>query len=94
MKYVCGLLLSLWFLPCGAELAAQTIALNCLSCHQAGLAVTDGSIPDLENLSKAQLLQALLDFKYDRKSVTLMPRIAKGYTDVELAALAAFLSQQ
>lgn len=94
MKYAWGLLLSVWFLPCDAELAAQTIAVNCLSCHQTESESTESSIPNLKRLSSVQLLQALLEFKYDRKPATLMPRIAKGYSDTELAALAEFLSRQ
>ncbi len=93
MKYACGLLLSVYFLNCNAELAAQTIALNCLNCHQTTAESTEDSIPNFGKLSAAQLLQVLLDFKYDRKSATLMPRIAKGYSDSELAALAEFLSR-
>lgn len=94
MKYACGLLLSVWYLNCTAELAPQIIALNCFNCHQTTTESTEYSIPNFGNLSSAQLLQALLDFKYDRKPATLMPRIAKGYSDSELAALANFLSQQ
>lgn len=94
MKYACGLFLSAWLLNCHAELAAQTIALNCLNCHQTTPIATENSIPDFGNMSASQLLQALLDFKYDRKPATLMPRIVKAYSDSELAALAEFLSQQ
>jgi len=93
MKYACGLLLSVWFLNCNAELAAQTIALNCFNCHQTTADSTAYSIPNFGDMPSAQLLQALLDFKYDRKPATLMPRIAKGYSDSELTALAEFLSR-
>ncbi len=94
MKSACGLLLSIWILPCNAELAAQTIAVNCLSCHETDAEQAGSAIPGLQDLSPAELLQALLDFKYDRKSATLMPRIAKGYSDAELAGLAEFLSRR
>jgi cytochrome c553 len=40
------------------------------------------------------LQQALLDFKYDKTNATLMPRIAKAYSDAEISAVAAYLSQQ
>ncbi|MCQ8118699.1 c-type cytochrome [Methylomonas rosea] len=51
------------------------------------------SIPSLKNVSAQQIRQALLDFKYDRKPATLMPRLAKGYSDAELAAVAEYLSR-
>lgn len=80
--------------PCHAELDAQTIALNCMSCHQLDSTSAEVGIPALTSLSKHQIRQALLDFKYDRKQATLMPRIAKGYSDSELGAVAGFLSRQ
>lgn len=80
--------------PCDAELNAQAIALNCMSCHQLDSGSSDTAIPALTSLSKYQIQQALMDFKYDKKQATLMPRIAKGYSDSELAAVADFISRQ
>lgn len=86
--------LLLLVLPCQAEVAAQAIALNCMSCHQLVSAASDTVMPALKSLSEQQIQQALLDFKYDKKNATLMPRIAKGYSDSELIAVAEFLSRQ
>lgn len=80
-------------LPCNADVNAQAIALNCMSCHQLDSASADTGIPTLKSLSKHQIQQHLLDFKYDKKQATLMPRIAKGYSDSELEAVAEFLSR-
>jgi len=80
--------------PCHADVDARIIALNCMSCHVDQLGASESGIPGLAPLSVQQLQQALLDFKYDRKSATLMPRIAKGYSDTELAAVAAYLSRR
>lgn len=79
---------------CHADVEPQAIALNCMNCHPQGSGEADGEIPPLQQLSARQLQQALLDFKYDRKESTLMARIAKGYSDQELAAVAAYLSQK
>lgn len=76
-----------------AELDARAIACNCQNCHADSPASVGVSIPSLETLSTEQIQQALLDFKYDRKPATLMPRLAKGYSDEELAAVAAYLSR-
>jgi cytochrome c553 len=77
-----------------AEIDAQVIAFNCLNCHAKDPFYADSAIPPLKNLSKQQIQQALLDFKYDRKPATLMPRLAKGYSDEELAAVAEYLSRR
>lgn len=76
-----------------AELDVRAIAFNCQNCHADSPASVGASIPSLESLSREQIQQALLDFKYDRKPATLMPRLAKGYSDEELAAVAAYLSR-
>lgn len=69
------------------------MAMNCLTCHEENAELAADGVPALAGLTQSQLLQALLDFKYDRKSATLMPRIAKGYGDDELRAVAGFLTQ-
>ena len=74
-----------------AQISAQAMALNCLNCHQAQAA--DSKIPVLDHLSSARIYALLLDFKYDRSPATLMPRIAKGYSDDELAAVAGYLGR-
>ncbi|WKJ92048.1 hypothetical protein QZJ86_07865 [Methylomonas montana] len=96
MKRICyaaALAASLFGAVIHAEIDAQAIAFNCLNCHADSSASVDTSIPSLETLSREQIQQALLDFKYDRKPATLMPRLAKGYSDEELAAVADYLSR-
>jgi cytochrome c553 len=76
------------------EIDARAIAFNCRICHAESLLDSEQSIPSLKNLSAQQIRQALLNFKYDHQSATLMPRLAKGYSDEELAAVAEYLSRQ
>lgn len=75
---------------CLAELDAQAIALNCRNCH----AAESSEIPSLQTLSSEQLNRMLLDYKYDKTPATLMPRIAKGYSDAELKAVADYLGRR
>lgn len=77
-----------------AEIEAQAIALNCLTCHESdsGAAIVGTDIPSISGLKREKLRQTLLDFKYDRKSATLMSRIAKGYSDDELRRVTEFLT--
>ncbi|WP_445371117.1 c-type cytochrome [Methylomonas sp. HW2-6] len=74
-----------------ADLSAQAIAMNCLNCHASGQAAS--RLPELGRLSAAELEQALLAFKYDRRTATLMPRLVKAYSDAELVAVAAYLGR-
>lgn len=68
-------------------------AAACANCHG-----TNGHAqPGMESLAgkdKDEMLQKLLDFKNGRKPATLMHQISKGYTDEELAALAAYFAAQ
>lgn len=90
MKRAFGVALGLiWVGQSHAELDAQAIALNCRNCH----AAAESAIPSLAPLSAQRIRQMLLDFKYDRKTATLMPRIAKGYSDEELKAVADYLGR-
>lgn len=72
---------------CQADLAA----LNCRTCHRQ--ANTEQAVPDIGQLSAEQISRKLLDFKYDRLPATLMSRIAKGYSDEELLAVAKYLGK-
>jgi len=84
-----------WILPgvCWADFDAQAIALNCMTCHAPSVENKVGQIPSLANLSEHQLRTAILDYKYDRKPATLMPRIVKGYSDQTLSAVARYLAR-
>jgi sulfide dehydrogenase cytochrome subunit len=77
--------------PCYAELNAESIALMCRNCHTQQISAN--SVPSLSHLSTVQLQQLLLDYKYDKRAATLMPRLAKGYSDQELQAVAQLLGQ-
>ncbi|PPD34772.1 MAG: hypothetical protein CTY19_04060 [Methylomonas sp.] len=89
--------LLMWLLmtaqPVHAEFNPQSVVMNCLICHDSEKNSSSGEVPDLAGLTSAELHQALLDFKYDRRFATLMPRIAKGYSDAEIQAVADWLSQ-
>jgi len=96
MKRLGFSVVGLWLIavvPGYADVDGRTIALNCMTCHADQPDVAETGIPALRRLSEQQLQQALLDFKYDRRSATLMPRIAKGYSDTELAEVAAYISR-
>lgn len=71
--------------PSGALIAAV-----CANCH-AGGATEAGAIPAFDTLTGAEVAAALQRFRDDGTGATLMPRIARGLTEADIAALAAHL---
>lgn len=74
--------------------SAARLAANCAACHGTN-GVTDGvALPSLAGQGKGVLLVALKAFKSGARQGTIMPQIAKGYTDEQLALLAEFFAAQ
>lgn len=66
-------------------------ALSCGGCHGVG-AAGQGPIAALAGRPKAELVAAMLAFRSNERPGTIMGRIARGYTDAEIDAIAADLS--
>jgi sulfide dehydrogenase cytochrome subunit len=71
-----------------SRLATAALAAACNACHGARGDSIAG-IPPLAGRSQEDLTSALLDFKYGRRSSSVMHRHARGYEDDELRAIAA-----
>ncbi len=86
------LMLLLCILPLSGNPADATDGLisECFACHPHS--TQPDRLPALNGRQQADLLALLLDFKYERRPATLMPRIVKGFSDDELKALAERLS--
>jgi cytochrome subunit of sulfide dehydrogenase len=76
----------------GLSARVQAIAQTCAACHgTAGRLQT--AIPPLAGKPEAVMSAQLLAFKRDEMpGATVMPRLAKGYTDKELKALARYFA--
>ena len=44
-------------------------------------------------MSKTAMYQILLDYKYDKRAGTIMPKHAKGFSDYELEQVAYYFSK-
>lgn len=75
-----------------AEPSAEALAFNCYTCHGPG-GVSPAAMPSLHGKSAGYLLRRLLEFKQDKGNPTIMGRIAKGYSDEELARIAEYLAR-
>lgn len=98
-----GLLLGLfWGVFAVAPVAAQTPAARpdpsaallagaCLSCHSNAGA---GGIPIItKTLTRAEFMTAMQEFRSNAREATIMSRIARGYSDADLAILAAYFAK-
>ena len=82
-----GLVLAL-AVPTAAAAQAPLAAQGCLGCHGANGAGA-AAIPGLAGRTAAELSAAMRAFRANERPGTIMGRIARGYTDAEIAALAA-----
>jgi cytochrome c553 len=68
-------------------------AAACSGCHPASARVTS-PVPRLAGLDRATLAKAMQDFRSGQRPATVMDRIAKGFTDEEIQAIAAWYATQ
>lgn len=85
---------------CTAAIAAQAQvsqvrvwAAACANCHGTEGRAQPGN-ESLAGKDKDELIQKLMDFKTGRKPATLMHQLSKGYTDEQLAQIAAYFAAQ
>ena len=68
-------------------------AAACSGCHPASTRVTS-PVPRLAGLDRAAIVRAMQDFRAGTRAATVMDRIAKGFTDAEVQAIAAWYAAQ
>ncbi|MDE0306342.1 MAG: c-type cytochrome [Albidovulum sp.] len=76
-----------------AERKGSILAASCFTCHGSG-GVSPGEIPSIAELDAETLLAMLEAFRNGEAESTIMTRIAKGYSDAEIEALAVYLAAQ
>ncbi len=71
----------------------RALAANCTPCHgPEGRPVAGSAIPALAGHARDDLVAALDAFKAGRRPATVMHQVAKGYSEAEIAALAAYFA--
>jgi cytochrome c553 len=68
-------------------------AASCSGCHPASPRVSS-PVPRLVGLDRAAIVRAMQDFRSGQRAGTVMDRIAKGFTDDEIQAIAAWYATQ
>ena len=72
-------------------LQGKMLSLSCVSCHG-----TDGKseavMPSIAGMDKTAMYQILLEYKNGKRTGTMMPKHAKGFSDAELEQIAYYFS--
>jgi cytochrome c553 len=89
-----GFVLALLAMPAGAQdsKAVRALAATCFTCHGSDGRSVGGVPPALAGRPKAELLQALRDFKSGKRPSTIMHQHATGYTDEQLDLIAGYFA--
>src|ERR1700716_3724398 len=77
----------------GAADAGRDIAAGCATCHGTD-GRSRGAILGLAGRDKAAMVQQVRDFRDGKRPSTVMQQLAKGYTDAQIEAAAAYLAAQ
>ncbi len=79
----------------GADaLRARSLAATCAACHGTeGRAAQGASLPGLAGMPAPYLAEQLKGFKSGARPGTLMPQLAKGYSDTQIEQLAAWFAK-
>jgi len=77
-----------------AEMGAArgaALAQTCMTCHGPE-GHSQGAIPSLTTLSSADITTALQAFRAETRPSTVMHRIAKGFDDADITAVATYFA--
>jgi len=69
-------------------------AASCSGCHSASAAVGATVPPRLDGRDPTEIVGALQAFKSGQRAATVMDRIAKGFSDAEIQAIAAWYADR
>jgi sulfide dehydrogenase cytochrome subunit len=93
---------ALWTLVAGAgsaqaqdvqTLRSRSLAATCAQCHGTdGHAGAGALVPGLAGMPAATLAERMRSFRDGRRPGTLMPQLAKGYSDAQIDQLAAYFA--
>ena len=71
----------------------RDIAANCANCHGTD-GRSRGGVPSLAGRDAASIVKQVREFRDGTKSSTIMQQLAKGYTDSQIEAAAAYFAAQ
>ena len=72
----------------------RNLAATCAGCHGTNGHVRGDTVKPLAGVSADKIVAAINDFKSGAQPATIMHQIAKGYSDDQIKAVAAFFAAQ
>jgi cytochrome c553 len=73
--------------------SGRDIAANCANCHGTD-GRSRGAMPSLAGRDKAEIVRYVSEFRDGKRPSTVMQQLAKGYTDAQIEAAAAYIAAQ
>ena len=74
-------------------LRTRSLAATCAQCHETeGRAVTMPALPPLAGMPAATLIEQMTALKSGARPGTVMPQIAKGFSDAQIVQLANYFA--
>jgi cytochrome c553 len=97
MRWLAGTLAA-WLLLALQSVAApadpgRDLAATCAACHGTE-GRSRGGVPSLAGREKDELVRAMRAFRTGERPSTIMQQLAKGYSDAEIDAAAAYFATQ
>lgn len=74
--------------------AGRNLAATCASCHGTQGRPRGPAMPPLAGMKAEVMLALLADYRSGAQAGTVMPQIARGYTDEQLRLIAAYFAAQ
>jgi sulfide dehydrogenase cytochrome subunit len=74
--------------------SAQLLAQNCAACHGMDGREFNEAMPPLAGMSIEQFIGAMNAFKHGKRQAVIMDRVARGYNDDEIRAMAEYFAAQ
>ncbi|MET0517775.1 MAG: c-type cytochrome [Burkholderiaceae bacterium] len=94
-----GLLMAAAALPALAQpearaaLQLRSLAASCAACHGTdGRAPEGAAVPGLAGMPAGYLAEQMKAFKAGTRPATVMPQLARGYSDAQIEQLAAYFA--
>jgi cytochrome subunit of sulfide dehydrogenase len=76
-------------------LNTRALAATCANCHgTGGVAVPNASVPGLAGMPASYIAEQMKAFKAGTRPATVMHQLAKGYSDAQIEAIAAYFAAQ
>ena len=95
MKKTILLAFAMFTLPAHAQdTAARNLTAACAICHGTGGHAVTKDVTTLAAIPQDHLAKLLRDFRDGKRPATVMHQIAKGYTDQQIDAMAAWFATQ